>query len=63
MKNVIKKISVVALIALLGACGAEEPKDFSVSLDSVVVKRVSNGEAIVVETEGVNSGNLTYAPK
>lgn len=63
MKNLIKKVSLVAMVALLSACGAEEPKDFSVSLSSVEVTRVSTGEAIQVETEGVNSGNLTYAPK
>lgn len=63
MNNIIKKVSLVALLAMLSACGADEPKDFSVSLDSVVVTSVSTGDQIAVETEGVNSGNLTYAPK
>ena len=48
MQNLIKKASLVAMVALLSACGAEEPKDFSVSLSGVEVTRVSTGEAIQV---------------
>ena len=36
-----------------------QPLNFSVTLQSVEVKRTSNGEGFNVETEGVNSGALT----
>ncbi|MCG8668035.1 MAG: hypothetical protein MI867_01355 [Pseudomonadales bacterium] len=35
------------------------PVNFSVTLQSVEVKRISNGDDFSVETEGVNSGALT----
>lgn len=35
-------------------------KAFTVSLNSVDIRRVSNGEQIVVDTSAVNSGTLTF---
>ncbi|PIE41494.1 MAG: hypothetical protein CSA49_03045 [Gammaproteobacteria bacterium] len=76
MNNLIKNLSLLAVVSLLAACGgngnngskleegdtpATPPQAFSVRLDSVVVRRISNGDTISVDTEGVNSGSLTVA--
>lgn len=64
MNHLMKRLSVVAMFAFtLAACGGDKPQDFNVSLQSVEVTRVSDGEVISVETEGVNSGNLTFSAK
>lgn len=63
MMKLVKKLSLVAMIGLLSACWNEEPVNFSVKLSGVKVTRVSNGDTINVETEGLNSGNLTYTAR
>ncbi|MCG8669325.1 MAG: hypothetical protein MI867_07905 [Pseudomonadales bacterium] len=58
--KLIQKLSLLAMMVLLTACMAEEKVDLNVKLSGVKVTRLSNGDTINVETEGVNSGNLTY---
>ena len=60
-KNLMKVLGLLSMIGFLGACVGEEPvtKSFSVTLKTVEVKRLSNGESVAVDTAGVTSGPLT----
>jgi hypothetical protein len=73
MKSLIQKLLIVSLIVLLNACGggsggnesstSEEVKlptnkNFSLSLSSVDIRRVSNGEMVAVDSSAISSGTL-----
>lgn len=67
MKTIGRALSLIAVSVVLSACIKESgdpdeggSKTFSVELKSVDVRRVSSGEKIEVETDGIESTNLTY---
>jgi hypothetical protein len=73
MKSLIQKLLILSLLVLLNACGGGAGGDdhstsgevksltiktFSLSLSSVDIRRVSNGEMIVVDSSSISSGTL-----
>jgi hypothetical protein len=42
-----------------GSAATAEPKNFSIKLVEVDVRRASNGEMLEIDTVGINTGGLT----
>jgi len=74
MKNLLQTLLIISTFVLLSACGGggggsdESPtsgevktttsKKFSLSLSSVDIRRVSNGEEVLVDSTSISSGDL-----
>ncbi|MFC1523494.1 hypothetical protein ACFL6N_01760 [Thermodesulfobacteriota bacterium] len=71
MKNAIRIILLALSVMMLSSCGGESnpgnssdegdstSKTFTVSLENVDVRRVSNGEIVKVDTTDITSGELS----
>ncbi len=63
MNNATNIVALGFLVIILVACGsggtdAPADKTFSVSLGNVDIRRVSNGEAVELDTTGVSSSEM-----
>jgi hypothetical protein len=74
MKILIRTLLIILSIATLSACGGSDTgtidvpdqtvsKSFTLTLSSVDVRRVSNGDPVNVDTSGIKSGSLTLGQR
>lgn len=65
MNNTARIVALGFLVLMLASCdsgGSNTPteKTFSISLENVDIRRVSNGETVALDTSEINSGQMTF---
>lgn len=63
LNRVTRLLLILLLLPLFTACSrgsGDGSKSFSLSLADVSVQRLSDGEAVAVDTTDIDSGELTY---